>query len=55
MTDITSSGFLGCVWELQVVNFKRLALIRHVLKKSESRSAEVQLDDYLTRRFNGRV
>ena len=53
LTDITSSGFLGCVWELHVVNFERLAWIQHVLKKSDSRSAEVQLDEYLTQRFNG--
>ena len=55
LTDITSSGFLGCVWELRVVNFERLAWIQHVLKKSDGRGAEVQLVDYLTQRFNGRL
>jgi len=55
LTDITSSGLVGCVWELQVVNFERLAWIQHVLKKSDGRSAEVDLEDYLTQRFNGRV
>jgi len=55
LTDITSTGLVGCVWELQVVNFERLAWIQHVLKKTDGRSAEVELADYLAQRFNGRV
>lgn len=51
LREITSTGLLGCVWELQVHNFERLAWIECVLNNAVG----PDLDGYLNRRFNGLV
>jgi hypothetical protein len=53
LQEITSTGLLACVWELEVHNFERMAWIEQVLKKPKGPNLEISVERYLNQRFNG--
>ena len=55
LRDITSTGLLACVWELEVHNFERIAWMEDVLKQPAGSDLQVSVEGYLNRRFCGSV
>ncbi len=43
---VSDKGLMGCVWELEVINFERIAWVEHILKKAANPDFERYLNEH---------